>query len=348
MRHVTGVLLTVLLVSAFTPAPAHAQWLTRRTPSIPRTSDGKPDLAAPSPRAADGKPDLSGIWVGPNLIIPVPEEALTASSRALMRERKENYLGDRPSFHCRPSGPETIAGWRRIVQGPSLMMILHENLTYRTVFTDGRSLEADPERTWMGYSVGRWDEDTFVVESFGFNDRTWLDWRGLPHTEALRMTERYQRRNVGQMHVELTVTDPGAFAGSWTTTYDLQLRPDTEIIEAVCEDRSRFIGRLSDAEEGVVVVPASTLTKYVGVYSGLWIQTPRTVRIRLEGDSLHLNGVLGEDVRLIPHSETFFMGTNGLTYDFETSTNPAGYVVERHVSGDWKFLRQSRDAARGK
>lgn len=345
MRQTTRVLLMVLAIS-ISAVPVRSQWLTRRTPNIPRTSDGKPDLAAPPPRGSDGRPDLSGIWQGGLRLIPVPEEALTAQSRALMREREEKYLGDRPSFHCRPSGPEVLQGWRRIVQGPNLTMVLHENLNYRTIFTDGRSLETNPERTWMGYSVGRWDGDTFVVDSFGFNDRTWLDSRGLPHTEELRLSERYQRRNVGQLHVELTVTDPGAFSGSWTAAYDLQLRPDTEIIEAVCEDQSRFIGRLSEAEQGVVAVPLSTLTKYVGVYSGLWIQTPRTVQIRLEGDTLHLKGVLDEDVRLIPHSETFFMGTNGLTYDFDTAANPAAFVVERHVSGDWKFSRQSREVTR--
>ena len=231
-------------------------------------------------------------------MFPVPDEALTAQSKALLREREANYGKDRPSYQCLPRGPEPIAGWRRIVQGPNLTMILHDSLAYRVIFTDGRVLEADPERTWMGYSVGRWEGDTFVVDSFGFNDRTWLDWRGLPHTEALRTTERYQRRNVGQLHVALTVTDPGAFSGSWTTEYDLQFRPDTEILEAVCEDKSRFITRLADVEQAAVVVPSSTLAKYVGVYSGMWGANPRTVRIRLEGGTLHLNGVvLGEDVR---------------------------------------------------
>ena len=139
-----------------------------------------------------------------------------AKSKALIREREENYFKDRPAFNCQPSGPEPMAGWRRIIQTPSLIAIAYETLTYRLIFMDGRKLEADPERTWMGYSVGRWEGDTLVVDSFGFNDRTWLDARGLPHTEALRTTERYRRRNVGQLQVELTVTDPGAFAKPWT------------------------------------------------------------------------------------------------------------------------------------
>ena len=116
------------------------------------------------------------------------------------------------------------------------------------------SSKPNPERTWMGYSVGRWEGDTLVVDSFGFNDRTWLDGRGLPHTEALRTTERYVRRNFGQLQVELTVTDPGAFANPWTMTYTLEFQADTEMIESVCEERSRWIGRLSDVEQSAVTV----------------------------------------------------------------------------------------------
>ena len=109
-----------------------------------------------------------------------------------------------------------VAGWKRITQTPTLITILYEDLTYRQIFLDGRKLEADPERTWMGYSVGRWEGDTLVVDSFGFNDRTWLDARGMPHTEALRMTERYRRETVGRMQVDLTVTDPGTFTSPQT------------------------------------------------------------------------------------------------------------------------------------
>jgi hypothetical protein len=233
-----------------------------------------------------------------------------------------------------------VIGWRRIIQTPSVIAIAYETLTYRLIFMDGRALEANPERTWMGYSVGRWEGETLVVDSFGFNDRTWLDARGMPHTEALRTTERYRRRNLGQLQVELTVTDPGAFAKPWTVTYDLEFQPDTEMVEGVCEDKSRFVGRLSDAEQGAVTVPPLTLAKYVGVYSGLWVTRPRTVQIRLEDGKLYANGILGEKVRLIPHSETSFMGTDGLSFDFDPAGNPAAFMVERHVSGDWRYTRQ--------
>ena len=338
MRSVLNLTLTALLTAL--AVPAHGQWLDRTTPNLPRSADGKPNLAAPPPRGADGHPDLSGPWVGRSEAFRVPEDALSTASLALIREREETYFSERPLFRCQPNGPEPVPGWRRIIQTPTLIVIAYDNLNYRLVFMDGRTLETNPERTWMGYSVGRWEGDTLVVESFGFNDRTWLDARGLPHTEALRTTERYRRRTVGQLQVELTVTDAGAFTGSWTVAYDLRFQPDTEMLEAVCEDKTRWIGRGSDAERGAVAVPPETLAKYVGVYSGLWGDRPRTVRIQLENGTLYSSGLLNERVRLIPQSATTFMGTDGYSFDFDPEGNPAAFMVERHVSGDWKYARQ--------
>ena len=333
--------LAVVLLSLLTVTTADAQWLNHPTPNIPRTPDGKPDLAAPPPRGTDGRPDFSGLWrrVG-GVRIPVTAGALTQKSKDLIREREETYFKDRPSFQCQPTGPEVWSGWRRVIQTPALIAFAYETLHYRLVFMDGRRLEADPERIWMGYSVGRWEGDTLVVDSFGFNDRTWLDPRGLPHTEALRTTERYRRQSLGLLQVELTVTDPGAFDQSWTVAYDMVFQPDTEMIEAVCDDRTHWIGRLSDAERDAVTVDSGTLAKYVGVYRGLWGTILRTVRVELEGDTLYVNGLLGEKVRLIPHSETRFAGTDGYSFDFDPEGNPAAFMVERHVSGDWKYMRQ--------
>jgi hypothetical protein len=337
-----GVLAVTVIVLLSFVLPANAQWLNHPTPNIPRTPNGKPNLAAPAPRGADGHPDLSGVWTtGPAVVIPIPEEALTPKSKVLIHEREENYFKDRPAFRCQPSGPATIVGWRRIIQTPAVITILYENLTYRVIFMDGRRLEANPERTWMGYSVGRWEGDTLVVDSFGFNDRTWLDPVGLPHTEGLHTIERYRRHNLGQLQVELTVTDPDAFANAWTATQDFQFGADTDMVEAFCEgDQSHWIGRLSDAEHDAAAVPETTLAKYVGVYSGRWGTRQRTIHIQLEGGTLYANGVADEKVRLFPQSETFFMANNGLSYDFDPEGNPANFIVERHVSGDWRYTRQ--------
>ncbi len=121
----------------------------------------------------------------------------------------------------------------------------------------------------------------------------------------------------------------------------MEYQPDTEMLESVCEDRTHWVGRLSDAERGAMTVAPATLNRYVGVYRGLWVVRPRTVRIRLEGGTLYANGVLEEKVRLIPHSETLFMGTDGLSYKFDPNGNPAAFMVERHVSGDWRYARQA-------
>ena len=156
--------------------PAAAQWLDRPTPGIPRTPDGKPNLTAPAPRGPDGKPDLTGIWNGP---VPVPRlDPANAQPwvNDLVRQRQQDYYRMRPSYQCLPSGPEAdrFAGWKRILQTPTALAILNDDLTYRVIHMDGRELEANPAPSWMGYSVGRWDGDTLVVDSVGFNDKTWL------------------------------------------------------------------------------------------------------------------------------------------------------------------------------
>ena len=265
------VLVLAASVLALHGLPADAQWLNHPTPGIPRTPDGKPNLSAPAPRGTDGHPDLSGPWTGRS-----DRHSRTRRSAHRDVEGSDPTSGKRTTsrtgrlFSVSPPGPRRLPAGGASSRRPHSLPSPTRPSTYRLIFMDGRKLEADPERTWMGYSVGRWEGDTLVVDSFGFNDRTWLDARGLPHTEALRTTERYRRRTFGQLQVELTVTDPGAFAKSWTVTYDLQFQPDSEMVEGVCEDKTHWIGRLSDAERGAVTVPPQTLAKYVGVYSGLW------------------------------------------------------------------------------
>src|SRR4030095_1575026 len=147
MRPAFRAALSVFLLLTMTVS-AQGQWLNRLTPDIPRAADGKPKLDAPAPRL-EGRPDFSGVWVGQNLVVPVPDDALSPKSKALLHEREENYRRDRPAFQCRPSGPEPSGGWRRIVQTSSLITILKDDLSYRLIFLDGRKLESDPERTWM-------------------------------------------------------------------------------------------------------------------------------------------------------------------------------------------------------
>ena len=126
----------------------------------------------------------------------------------------------------------------KIIQTPSLIVILNPDLTYRQIFTDGRALETDANPSWMGYSVGHWEGDTLVVESAGFNDRTWLD-RGYPHTEALRAVERYRRADFGHLTLEVELHDPALYTAPWKATVEAQLAADTELLEYVCNENEK-------------------------------------------------------------------------------------------------------------
>src|SRR5689334_6489499 len=195
-------LLCVVLVSA---GSLPAQWLNYPTPGIPRLPDGKPNLSAPAPKAPDGKPDLSGIWTmspGPyafNIAADLKPGEVQPWADALFKQRTEDLGKDSPFTACLPMGPVfnlNPVAMAKIIQTPALIAILSEDLTYRQIFLDGRNLPVDPNPSFMGYSVGRWDGDTLVVESTGINEKTWLDFAGPPHSEALRTTERTRRRDL--------------------------------------------------------------------------------------------------------------------------------------------------------
>jgi hypothetical protein len=194
----------------------------------------------------------------------------------------------------------------------------------------------------MGYSVGRWDGDTLVVESFGFNDRTWLDHDGHPHTEALRMTERYRRRDFGNLDLDVTLSDPAVYSKPWTVSVRAELAPDTEMIEWVCAENGskvdHYIGKASDEKRGEVKVAPEILAKYVGTYeeqAPLWRLVPRVVEITLAGGTLLANMDGRGNVPLVAQSETNFSGLYGLGVDFLN-----GGLFVKHVSGDYRFVRK--------
>jgi len=230
----------------FTASLLSAQWVSPKTLGIPRTADGKPDLKAKAPRAADGTLDLSGLWslsdetywhdisatLGPD---GVPLQPWAAT---LYRERRDNEGKDNPIARCMPAGVPTIDNIplpRKLIQTPAFIAILYEyNMEYRQIFTDGRSLPANPNPNWLGYSVGRWDGDTLVVETAGLKDNTWLDLFGHPATDALRVTEHFHRRDFGNMDLEITMTDTKAYTKPWQIALQLHLRPDNELLEWIC------------------------------------------------------------------------------------------------------------------
>ncbi len=242
----------ILVFVTISVAAASAQWLDYPTAGLPRTPDGKPNLSAPAPKTADGKPDLSGIWLpaetkyfmdlGADL---KPQDVpYQPWAKALAAQRQNGVHKDDPLAQCLPPGVprvETHGGHPfKILQMPSELVVLYETSTnevFREIFTDGRPLPKDPQPSWKGYAVGKWEGDTLVVDTIGFNDRGWIDTgMGRPQTEALHVTERFRRRNIGNMEIGITIDDPKAYTKPWSAKVNLRLVPDTELMETVCEN----------------------------------------------------------------------------------------------------------------
>jgi len=234
-------------------ATVDAQWLNYPSPGLPRLADGKPNLAAPVQRTPEGKPDLSGIWAKDtaNFLdyfydlakdLKPGDVVMTAWAQAIAQQREARRHIDDPWGYCAapPGVPRVdVAGVFKILQTPAVTGLLYELDTggvFRQVMTDGRPLPANPEPTWMGYSIGRWDGDTFVITTAGFRDRGWLDTqKARPHSDALRVTERLRRIDIGHMEMVITIDDPKAFERSWTVRVPFKLIADSELLEGSCD-----------------------------------------------------------------------------------------------------------------
>jgi hypothetical protein len=255
----TGAVVVIVLCT-----PAHAQWLKYPTPGIPRTPDGKPNLTARAPKMPDGKPDLSGIWAAECAVygrdgcftkslffdlakdLKPGEVEMTPWAAGIQAQRQSRNHVDDPYGYCMPPGVPRIdfgGGTFKILQTPRETAFLYETLVgmiFRQVFTDGRPLPSVLESTWLGYSVGRWDGDTFVVETAGLKDGGWLDTeKGRPNSDALHVTERFRRVDLGDMELTITINDPKAYLRPWTIKAALHLLPDTELLEAFCDGHEK-------------------------------------------------------------------------------------------------------------
>ena len=238
-------------------SPLVAQWTKVPASGIPRTGDGRPNLSAPAPRLAGGKPDLSGVWE-PNANkylrnlaadLQPGQVPFQTWAKALFEQRIDgSHSKEDPDANCLPQGVPKIdaapAPWK-IVQTPKFIAILYEAFNlWRQIFLDGREFERDLNPTWMGYSIGRWDGDTLVVETRGFNGKAWLDQLGRPSTDSLSVIERFHRKDYGHMDLQVTVDDPKAYTKPWTVTEDVHLLPDSELLEFVCNENNRDVGHL--------------------------------------------------------------------------------------------------------
>jgi hypothetical protein len=330
-----------------------AQWLSLRTPGIPRTTEGKPNLAAPAPRTPDRKPDLSGLWrpeQNPyrfDVIQDLKDESLfRPEAQTIFRERVADFRRQDPVTHCLPGGMlENFTGGAvqlyRIIQSTAVIAIIYESGFHRQVFMDGRELPKDPNPSWMGYSVGHWDGDTLVVESAGFNDRTWLDRVGHPHSEELRVNETFRRSDFGHMQYRIAYTDPKMLTRPLSIPLAVTYAADTEMLETVCNENNRDIDHLAGkAGKGVSVSPA-VLDRYTGKYqfrqgpAGTDSFFPRNPTITLMKNQLYLN-----DLPLIPMSESRFDSTAASIEFFMNSSGAVTHFVLSAAEGDARYDRR--------
>jgi hypothetical protein len=258
-------LVTTVVAAIAMGSPLAAQWIKYPTPGTPRTRDGKPNLAAPAPRTR-GVVDLSGVWqvytnlpsqgsgdlppnpwlsrFGANLSGDLPYRPETREKMSKRRMKDQHYL-----TCITPGGPQMLVlpTMRKIVQTPGLVLMLSEyNVHYRQIFTDGRPLPEDPQPTWNGYSVGKWEGDALVVRSLGYRDDQTLDLRGSPLTNAARVTERFRRPSFGKLEIAVTVDDPKAYTQPFTVLVKEDLAPDTDLLDAPCTDNEKDLPHLPD------------------------------------------------------------------------------------------------------
>jgi len=266
---------TLVLAVALTSSLG-AQWAKYPTPNVPRTAAGGADLDAPTPRTADGKPDLSGLWgrptggrrgagaepqpvppgtpplatffdVGAGFPEGLPFQPWAAELKA---QRNAANSKDNPDALCLPMGHMQFhmhGQPRRMLQTPELIVLIYEaNYGQRFIHTDGRPLPAqgEPQPWWYGYSVGRWEGDTLVVQTNNLRDDGWLDVRGSPLTDQATITERYRRPSFGRLEIDVTIDDPKAYTKPWTVRVNQQIQVDTEMIEFVCLENQQFRKRI--------------------------------------------------------------------------------------------------------
>jgi hypothetical protein len=277
-------LIVTVVLCAAAATSVQAQWINYPAEGVPRSKDGKPNLSAPTPRGTTGKPDLSGVWstdptpfaemerlfgdLKPFAVpgddprtftkyflnifadfrpddVPFRPEAAQAFRRHL-----ETTTNDQaPTSRCVPAGipmGDLLPLPRRVIHAPGLVAVLYEGINpHRIIYTDGRKLPTDPQPAWMGYSVGKWDKDTLVVESKGFTSRSWLDGIGHPRSEATRITERIRRRDYGHMEIDVTIDDPASYTKPFSIRYTQTLMPDSDILEYVCGENEKDRAHLS-------------------------------------------------------------------------------------------------------
>ena len=272
---------TALFAIAVLSTSVSAQWSRFEAPGVPRDEKGQVRMDAATPRLADGKPDFSGNWVrfrgegggagrgrgaapappadpgsppvatffelGANIPGGLP---FTPWAAALRKEREAANSKENPDANCLPMGITQFhmhGQPRKVLHTPALLTIVYEaNYGLRYIYTDGRALPAqgEPQPWWYGYSVGRWEGDTLVVQTNNLKDDGWLDVRGSPLTDQARVTERIRRPAYGKLEIDITIEDPKAYTKPFTVRMNQQISPDEEPMEFICNENQQFRRRV--------------------------------------------------------------------------------------------------------
>jgi hypothetical protein len=261
--------LIAFLSASLAAAPLAAQWIGYPTAGVPRTADGKVDMAAPAPKMPDGKPDFSGIWISVKEDADIASDGHDLGSSRYMRdlgadrqgglpyqawqlpivkERTENLAIDDPHIRCLPDNFLRAYGlphMLKFVHKPDLLIVLNEmNAGYRQIFTDARALPDTPAPAWQGYSSAKWSGDTLVVDTIGLRDDTWIDWNGSVLTVSAKVREEIRRPDYGHLEVKVTVDDPKGYTEPWTVTLRQRIVVDAELIDEVCLENEQFVQRM--------------------------------------------------------------------------------------------------------
>jgi outer membrane protein OmpA-like peptidoglycan-associated protein len=239
--------LLFIVLGSLVAMPSVAQW-DHSDRNVPRKADGKINMDAPAPRLPNGRPDLSGLWYIPDIQefdwnlgkdLEGGGPPMKPWARKLVRQRIARNLIDDPSSRCFPTGLiglELISPFRISVTRDRVIVLFEQNTTFRQIFMDGRGLPKDPSPSYMGYSIGHWEGNTLVVESTGFNGKSWIDADGHPITEQARLTERIRRLKFGRLEIEFIINDPLAYTKTWSARIPFNYVPDSEVTESFCED----------------------------------------------------------------------------------------------------------------
>jgi hypothetical protein len=258
---------TILLLAL--TLPLAAQWTSYHDPRTPR-KNGQPNLTAPAPRV-NGKPDLSGVWhaerspvseitgalgtefanqqvdindVGKYYInvfwgLKPDEQPLRPEAKAIMKQRGNV---EPPTARCLPAGVPGglfIYAFKMIQTPREIVMLPESGDPPRQIYLDGRSLPVNPQPSWSGYSVAKWQGDTLVVQTTGFNEDSWLDAFGHPRSETMRITESYHRRDFGHTDLEVSIEDPKYYTRQFGFKTQLDLISDADVIEFICAENER-------------------------------------------------------------------------------------------------------------